>query len=47
MFFDELSPKETNIQITKEWAKNIVPDGGVLMTGPAKTVYEGKAILPE
>ena len=27
MFFDELSPKETNIQITKKWAKDIVPDG--------------------
>ena len=48
--FHLVCQRETDVQVQLLGGVltiRVCADGSVLMTGPAKTVYEGKAILPE
>ena len=50
MVEEGICQRETDVQVQLlggVLTVRICADGSVLMTGPAKTVYEGKAILPE
>ena len=50
MVEEGICQRETDVQVQLlggGLTVRVCADGSVLMTGPAKTVYEGKAILPE
>ena len=50
MVEEGICQRETDVQVQLLGGVltiRVCADGSVLMTGPAKTVYEGKAILPE